>query len=161
MTFISGLKIWWVIFPSILRILTFTAIQQVEHSANLPCEETAITLNQLPNTEHFSTILRSRRPGIKRALKRESAILIAMPPTPNPALRLGIKDILGILHHRYPEANYLEYEERLRNQGVNVLADVLDLDAAFYMNILGMSWGAVYFLRKWAVEAGMGLSRTT
>lgn len=84
-----------------------------------------------------------------------------MPPNPNPALRLDVQEVLRVLHHRYPEANYLEYEERLRYQGVNVLADVLDLDAAFYTNVMEMSWGAVYFLRKWAIEARMGLSRTT
>lgn len=96
-------------------------------------------------------MLNSRRSTSKRPLKREHAILIPLLPS-SPALRWDITTVLSILHTRYPEANYPRYEEKLRDQGVNLLADVLHFDASFYTKTLGMEYGSMYLLRKCAVD---------
>lgn len=69
----------------------------------------------------------------------------------------SIKDVLDLMHLRYPALAYPHYKQQLHIHEIHNLASASQFDAAFYNSVIGMDYGAAYLFCEWVIEMSLGM----
>ncbi|KAH7904569.1 hypothetical protein BJ138DRAFT_1236929 [Hygrophoropsis aurantiaca] len=65
---------------------------------------------------------------------------------------LRLADILCAIHAKYPDLNYYQHEDQLRQRGILYLSTAHSFDADFFTTRVGMSEGAARNFQKWVAR---------
>jgi hypothetical protein len=104
------------------------------------------------NSTDISTISTSKAYRSCDVSYQNAACLIVENGTVNGDDQRHIKVVLDSLHARYPALDYLQYEDRLQEQGICYLIVASMFDPGFYISNVGMAPGAAHLFCRWVVE---------
>lgn len=108
-------------------------------------------------TEIIEDFPRSNEPK-SSGISRQYAVFFEFDEnTSSVEARDNIKDVLDLLHLRYPALTYPRYEHQLRIHEIHDLASASKFDAAFYNSAIGMDYGAAYLFCDWVAEKRLGM----